>query len=229
MKQFFITGTDTEVGKTFISQTILHALKLHRRSGIGYKPIASGCAQTPDGLRNDDALSLLKASSIPLQYNEVNIYSFEPAIAPHIAAELSETELSIVRISEGLNHLQQKQPDMLLIEGAGGWRLPLTLTPKPVFLSDFVVQHNMPVVLVVGMRLGCLNHARMTIEAIQHDGLEIAGWVANHIDDSMASRSHNLRSLQALIPAPFMGEVPMTKSPEIATEYLDIAPLLNSF
>lgn len=227
MKQFFITGTDTEVGKTFISQTILYALQQRRKSGIGFKPIASGCEQTSDGLRNDDALSLLRASTMELHYNDVNIYSFEPAIAPHIAAQLSGTELSIPRISEGLLKLQQKQPDVLLVEGAGGWRLPLTLTPKPVFLSEFAVQHNLPVVLVVGMRLGCLNHACMTMEAIAHDGLELAGWVANHIDDAMANRSHNLRSLQALIPAPFMGEVPMTTSPQTATEYLDIAPLLN--
>lgn len=227
MKQIFITGTDTEVGKTFVSQTLLHAFKLHRKSAVGYKPIASGCERTKEGLRNEDALKLLQASSLPLQYNDVNIYSFEQAIAPHIAAEREQTELSIERITEGLQRLQQKQPDFLLIEGAGGWRLPLTLEPTPVFLSDFVIQQKIPVVLVVGMRLGCLNHARMTFESIKQDGLAVAGWVANHIDESMACRSNNLHSLQSLIPAPFLGEVPMTQSPQLATEYLDIAPLLQ--
>lgn len=227
MKQYFITGTDTEVGKTFISQTILQVLKQHRKIGVGFKPIASGSEMTVDGLRNEDALHLLEASAMPLHYSDVNIYTFEPAIAPHIAAKRSQVELSLDKISQGLHKLQQKQPDVLLIEGAGGWRLPLTLEPEPVFFSEFAITHQLPVVLVVGMRLGCLNHARMTVEAIQQDGLTLAGWVANHVDDEMHCRSDNLQSLHSLIPAPFLGEVPMTSSPTVAAEYLNIAPLIQ--
>lgn len=226
MKQFFITGTDTEVGKTFLSQAILHGLKRHQKRVIGYKPIAAGCELTAAGLRNEDALTLLQASSIPLQYSDVNIYSFEQPIAPHIAAEMEQVTLDIRDIEQGLRRLQEKQPDYLLIEGAGGWRLPLSLQPEPVFLSDFVIQQQIPVVLVIGMRLGCLNHARMTFESIQQDGLEVAGWIANHVDAEMACQSHNLRALQALISAPFLGEVPVTATPEMATDYLDIAPLM---
>lgn len=231
-RAFFVTGTDTEVGKTFVSQAILMLLNKKDLLTGGYKPIAAGCELTNQGLRNDDALALQKHSSMDLTYNEVNPLAFEEAIAPHLAAQNLQNDanaqpISIDTIREGFVALLQKKPDVLLVEGAGGWRLPLGIDfdGKPRYLSEFVVERNLSVILVVGMRLGCLNHAVLTAECIRNDGLKIAGWVANQVDPDMPFMQENIESLKTLINAPFIGTIPRVKSAAEAGKYLDLAVL----
>ena len=231
-RAFFVTGTDTEVGKTFVTQALLILLNKKGLLTAGYKPIAAGCEATQQGLRNEDALALQKHSSIDLSYDEVNPIAFEAAIAPHLAAQnLNEDAtaqpISIDKIREGFIGLSQKKPDVLIVEGAGGWRLPLGIDfeGQPRYLSEFVVERNLSVILVVGMRLGCLNHAVLTAECIRNDGLKIAGWVANQMDPEMPYLAENIESLKTLIDAPFIGTIPRVKSPADAGAYLDLAVL----
>lgn len=225
MSAYFVTGTDTGVGKTFIAQSIMHLAKLRRLSVVGYKPIASGCMVTTEGLRNEDALNLQQASTLELSYEDVNPFSFQEAVAPHLAAAQSKRDICLKSVSDGFNKLQKKHPDMTIVEGAGGWRLPVG---NQQFLSEFVLEHKMPVILVVGVRLGCLNHAVMTAEIIKSDGLELVGWVANHLDSDMPYLKQNVESLKAMLDAPMLGEVPMALNPKMASEYLDITPLLQT-
>lgn len=229
-RAFFVTGTDTEVGKTFVSEALLILLNKKGLLTCGYKPIAAGCELTAQGLRNDDALALQKHSSIELNYDEVNPLAFEEAIAPHLAAQnLSEDAtaqpISIDTVREGFNCLLQKKPDVLIVEGAGGWRLPLGIDfeGQARYLSEFVAERNLSVILVVGMRLGCLNHAVLTAECIRNDGLKIAGWVANQVDPDMPFLNENIDSLKTLLNAPFIGSVPRLKTPASADTYLDLS------
>lgn len=224
MTRLFITGTDTEVGKTFIACTIMDYVKQRGTTSIGFKPVASGCEETDAGLVNSDALALQKASSFELEYAEVNPFSFKEPIAPHLAAKKEQQTISLSALTNSYLNLTEKKSDLLLVEGAGGWRLPLG---DQVFMSDFVKQHKLPVLLVVGMRLGCLNHARLTAEAILNDGLKLAGWVANHVNTEMAYCSENIDALKDLIPAPFIGELPMVNHPGEAWTYLDFTPLFS--
>ena len=229
-KTFFVTGTDTEVGKTFISQALLLAMGVSGLSTTAYKPVAAGCEQTPLGLRNEDALLLQAACSIELSYDEINPIAFAEPVAPHLAAQNLSQTIILKAINDGFVRLQQKQADVLLVEGAGGWRLPLgaDLQGKQQYLSDFAIQHKLPVILVVGIRLGCLNHALLTAEAIRSDGLELAGWVANQIDSNIPYRDENIQSLQKQLNAPFIGSVPKLEEPEQAQEFLDLRSLLHS-
>ncbi len=224
MSVFFVTGTDTEVGKTFISRTIMHIYEQKRKTCVGFKPVASGCVETPSGLRNEDALSLQDASTINLRYDEVNPYAFKEAVAPHLAAQRAGRKICLKTISEAYEKLINKQADLTIVEGAGGWRLPLG---EKRFMSDFVKQYDIPVVMVVGVRLGCINHACMTAEVIEQDGLKIAGWVANHVDAGMPFLTENVKTLKEHLDMPFLGEVPLVKSPKEAAHYLDVTPLLQ--
>lgn len=224
MSVFFVTGTDTEVGKTFISQTIMHIYEQKRKTCVGYKPVASGSVITPEGLRNEDAVCLQNASTFTLKYDEVNPYAFEEAVAPHLAAQRARREICLKSIADGYEKLLRKQADLTVVEGAGGWRLPIG---NRTFMSDFVRDYQIPVILVVGVRLGCINHACMTAEVIKQDGLNIAGWVANHVDAEMPFLTENIKTLRDHIDAPFLGEVPLVKSPRDAADYLDISPLLH--
>ncbi|MEP0356453.1 MAG: dethiobiotin synthase [Paraglaciecola sp.] len=231
-RAFFVTGTDTEVGKTFVTVGLLHALKQKEYKTAGYKPIAAGCRLTNEGLRNEDALALQLHSSLDLSYDEVNPLTFEAPIAPHLAAKhfnLNEEEsfISIDLVREGFVHLMGKKPDVLITEGAGGWRLPLgeNFSGKPKFLSEFVKERNLAVILVVGLRLGCLNHAVLTAESIKNDGLKIAGWVANHIESDMPFLEENIESLKTLIDAPLLGSIPRLGAPQECANYLDISLL----
>lgn len=170
---FFVTGTDTDAGKTVVTRTLIESCVRSGQRTAGFKPIASGSTLTAYGMRNSDALFLQAASQPELQYEEVNPYTFEPPIAPHIAAKQAGISIDPARLSEGLSKLKQKS-DVVFVEGAGGWRVPLSDTMK---LSDWVKQEEMAVILVVGVKLGCLNHAMLTAEAIQNDGLTLAvGW-----------------------------------------------------
>ena len=203
MSAFFVTGTDTEVGKTFVSQTIMHIYEQKGKTCVGYKPVASGSVVTSDGLRNEDALCLQHSSTVKLDYDEVNPFAFAEAVAPHLAAQKARREICLKTISDGYENLLKKQADLVIVEGAGGWRLPIG---NRRFMSDFVRDYQLPVVLVVGVRLGCINHACMTAEIIKQDGLHIAGWVANHVDADMPFLAENIKTLREHLDAPFMGE-----------------------
>lgn len=208
---YFITGTDTDSGKTLISSALLYLAsekKLmdgRQAKTLGLKPIASGCEVTAEGLRNSDALALINESNIKLPYTRVNPISFKPAIAPHIAAKQENISLSINTIIDAIDLSNLPNYDFCLIEGAGGWRLPLG---NKQFMSQVVKQLNIPVIIVVGMKLGCLNHAVLTQEAILNDGLTIAGWIANVTDKEMSYFDENLQSLKEMILSPLLGVVP---------------------
>ncbi len=223
---FFIAGTDTDAGKTLVSTGILQAANRLGLQTIGLKPVAAGCDETPEGLRNDDALKLQQAASIKLGYDAVNPVALPAAIAPHIAATQVGRSLSADRIAALCRGSMMQRADLLLIEGAGGWRVPLNgremLSRVPQLLDT-------PVILVIGMKLGCINHALLSAEAILRDGLRIAGWVANRIDPQMACYDENLATLRGLFQAPLLGEVPYlaSPSPEAAADCLDLSPLLG--
>lgn len=203
---FFISGTDTDVGKTYVSDLLLRTLAQAGKSTLGFKPISAGCEQTPSGLRNEDALILQAAGSVRAEYDDINPIAFAPAIAPHIAAEQAGESIELSKLQTHYEKMQSYQADVLLIEGAGGWRLPLNR--KGNYLSDFVLQNQLPVILVVGMRLGCLNHAMLTVQAIERDGLTCVGWIANQLSDDMPVYAENLATLRDIMPAPLIAEVP---------------------
>lgn len=202
---YFVTGTDTEIGKTTIAAGLLHAARLAGLSTAAAKPVASGCAPTGAGLRNDDALALLGECSLALAYDEVNPFAFEPAIAPHLAAREAGVELSVARLLPAVRRVLDRGADFSLVEGAGGWRVPLAGDES---LSDLAVALRLPVILVVGVRLGCINHAVLSAEAIQRDGLELAGWVANIVEPRTSRLEDNLATLAERLPAPCLGRVP---------------------
>ncbi|MDD8059645.1 dethiobiotin synthase [Shewanella metallivivens] len=245
---YFVTGTDTDSGKTLISSALLAKAQGQK---CGFKPIASGCEMNESGLRNSDALMLMAQSNMGLAYQEVNPISFEPAIAPHIAASQVHTALSAQGVLDAMFHPAMVSADFALIEGAGGWRLPLG---NGEYLSDTVkllqaklqqytsskslgcdamkgANYNgtIDVILVVGMKLGCLNHALLTQEALLADGLSIAGWVANQVDADMAFIEDNLQSLQQMMQAPFLGYVPHLANPsaENAAAYVQLPELYH--
>jgi dethiobiotin synthetase len=218
---YFITGTDTDVGKTTIAAGLLHAARSAGMSTAAGKPVASGCELTPKGLRNADALALMAQCSLPLSYAEVNPLAFEPAIAPHLAAREAGVALTVQSLSGPMLHILDKGADFTLIEGAGGWRVPLADQDN---LSDLAMALGLPVILVVGMRLGCINHALLTAEAIARDGLQLAGWVANIIDPKTSRLEENLATLAERLPAPCLGRVPRLKAvtAEAVAEYLQL-------
>ncbi|WP_076409273.1 dethiobiotin synthase [Shewanella sp. UCD-KL12] len=224
---YFVTGTDTDSGKTLISSAILckRLRTSPKHNTLGLKPIASGCEKTAEGLRNSDALNLISQSSIKLDYQFINPFSFLPAIAPHIAAEQTEIDISpaevLAQLKLSLQSAELASKDTCLIEGAGGWRLPLG---EGKFLSEVVAALDLPVILVVGVKLGCLNHAVLTQESILGDGLKVAGWVANIVEPDTACLEENLASLSALMHAPCLGVVPYLQdaSAENAADFLEL-------
>lgn len=202
---FFITGTDTDAGKTSVAAGLLCAAKQQGCSTLAMKPVASGCDMSTEGLRNSDALALIAQSTVQLPYTQINPYAFAPAIAPHIAAQEAGAELSVAGLYRAAQVILQEQADFTVIEGAGGWRVPISATE---FLSDFAIALQLPVILVVGVKLGCINHALLSAQAILSDGLKLAGWVANVVDPNCARLAENLATLQQLMPAPCLAEVP---------------------
>ena len=216
---FFITGTDTDAGKTSVAAGLLCAAKQQGCSTLAMKPVASGCDMSTEGLRNSDALALIAQSTVQLPYTQINPYAFAPAIAPHIAAQEAGVELSVADLYRTAQVILQQQADFTLIEGAGGWRVPISATE---FLSDFAIALQLPVILVVGVKLGCINHALLSAQAILNDGLELAGWVANVVDPNCARLAENLATLQQLMPAPCLAEVPhlTSASAEHVAEYV---------
>ena len=217
MAGLFVTGTDTDVGKTWISYGLMHVLGGLGHQVVGMKPVASGCRQTSKGLRNEDALLLQQASSVSAEYAMVNPYSFEPAIAPEAAAKLTETVIDRAIITSCFSHLNDLA-DQVVVEGVGGWRVPLH---GQYDVAAMAADIGLPVVLVVGLRLGCINHARLTAEAIIGSGLTLVGWVANSISAS-AGDQQTVETLAELLPAPCLGVVPKLKSPIEVSGYLSI-------
>ncbi len=217
---YFVTGTDTGTGKTLVSSALLHAFAAQGRRVAGFKPVAAGC--DADG-RNDDAKALQAASTLPLTYEQVNPYCFVPAIAPHIAATQSGGRIEMARILAAYRELAARA-DVVVVEGAGGFRVPLNGGQDS---ADLARELNLPLILVVGMRLGCLNHALLTAEAIAARGLVLAGWVANVLDAQMPALQDNVAELQKRIAAPLLGVIPKMAEPDArkAAGELDFALL----
>lgn len=218
-KRFFITGTDTAVGKTVVSRALLQALAASGKSVAGYKPVAKGSKETPDGLRNKDALVLQSVSSLVLPYEAVNPIA------------LSEEESSVAHscpinyglLSDGLQCLSG-QVEHVVVEGTGGWRsLMNDLRP----LSEWVVQEQLPVLMVVGIQEGCINHALLTAQAITNDGLPLIGWVANRINPGLAHYAEIIEVLSKKLPAPLIGELPYLPRAEQRelSQYIDLSML----
>jgi len=202
MKRWFITGTDTEIGKTRVAGALIHHLVGEGHRVAGMKPVASGCEVTDAGLRNDDALRLIASSNVKLPYETVNPFAYEPAIAPHIAAREAGRPIDISRISELANTIDA---DYLIIEGVGGWCVPLG---ENKMLSDLAKATADEVIIVVGLRLGCINHALLTAARIENDGMKLKGWIANHVDPRMHAQSANIATLQGLMPCPLLAVMP---------------------
>lgn len=222
-RTWFVTGTDTGVGKTAVSCALLAAAAGAGLRTAAVKPVAAGC----DGEgRNEDAMQLMASMTESLAYEQVNPIALEAAIAPHIAARKEGKLLRVSRLAGLCRGVMSSGADFVLIEGAGGWRVPVG--PRET-LADLAEQLQVGVILVVGMRLGCINHALLTAEAIARDGLRLVGWVANQPAQQMACHQENLDTLRSLLPAPLLGEVPFlsTFSPDEAARYLSIEALLG--
>jgi dethiobiotin synthetase len=203
-RAWFITGTDTGVGKTRVAGALCRGLAARGTLVAGMKPVASGCTLTPEGLRNEDALTLLAAMNVRARYSDVNPYAFAPAIAPHIAAREAGVDIDFAVLDRAYERLRM-QSQALIVEGAGGWLAPLDSSRA---FADLAVHWHMDVVLVVGMRLGCLNHALLTAESIERRGLRLCGWVANAIDPHALRPTENISSLESRISAPCLGIFP---------------------
>jgi dethiobiotin synthetase len=212
MRGWFVTGTDTEIGKTRTSCGLLRAFAAAGLRSAGMKPVASGSMRTPDGLRNEDALALQQSASVPLPYELVNPYAFEPPIAPHIAAAEAGVRIELQPILDAFA-LVSARSEVTIVEGVGGWCVPLS---NQLTLPQLARALGLPVIMVVGMRLGCLNHAVLTARAIHEDGLQLAGWVANGIAAEFPRAQENLATLREAITAPLLGEVPHAPDPQAA-------------
>jgi dethiobiotin synthetase len=206
VKRWFITGTDTEIGKTYVSAALIRYLAGRGCRVAGMKPVASGCETTANGLRNEDALALMAAANVELPYEVVNPYAFEPAIAPHIAAQKAGRSIDIETIG---TLAQSIEADYLVVEGVGGWCVPLD---EGVLLAGMAKALADEVIIVVGMRLGCINHGLLTAAQVERDGMPLKGWIANHVDPDMQAQSENLATLKSLMPAPLLGVLPWSTS-----------------
>ncbi|MCL9782337.1 dethiobiotin synthase [Vibrio sp. S4M6] len=204
----FVAGTDTDVGKTVASKAILNAFATKGLLTIGYKPVAAGCEFTEDGFRSSDALHLQEAATQDIAYDDVNPYALELPASPHIAAKKQDVDIDYQVLSEKLAK-HKSNADVVLVEGAGGWRVPVS---DEDYLSTWVKKEKLPVVLVVGIKLGCLNHAILTAEQIRADGLEIAGWVANRINPGTEHYNDIIEMLENKMAAPKIGEIPYLPS-----------------
>lgn len=174
---------------------------------VGMKPIASGCEKSHDGLRNSDALQLLKQSSKPVDYTTINPYAFAEKIGPHIAAARTGVNIDINAIAAKFAQLKQNN-EITLVEGIGGWCVPLG---ENLMLADMVKKLELPVILVVGLRLGCINHALSTVSAIKTDGATLHGWIINHLDTNYLGYAETLNTLKQQIHATFLGAIPHMK------------------
>ena len=215
----FIAGTDTSVGKTHVACALLHALRDAGHSACGMKPVASGCVPTPGGLRNDDALALQAASCGAPAYDLINPIALRDPLSPHLAAAHDGVQISLPPLRAAFDALSATHP-CVVVEGVGGWLAPLA---PELFASDIAKQWRLPVILVVGLRLGCLNHALLSARAIVADGCQLLGWIGNGIDAHMLAPEENLASLRTLMPAPCLGVLPHGLPPLHAAGLLAVA------
>ncbi|MDH3315391.1 MAG: dethiobiotin synthase [Gammaproteobacteria bacterium] len=208
----FVTGTDTGVGKTWVSLGLMASLQAQGFSVVGMKPVSAGCERTPEGLRNEDALLLQRQSSVMQPYERVNPAAFEPPIAPHIAAEEAGARINFARIRRAYDKLAVTA-DLCVVEGAGGWLVPLSARRS---FADLVEHLGLPVMLVVAIRLGCLNHALLTVESIERRNLSLIGWVANLPAPETARAEQNIQALEKRITAPRIATVKYAPTTSVA-------------
>ena len=204
MFALYVTGTDTGIGKTLASCALLHALRVHGLRAAGMKPVASGCERLDAEWRNADALALQAAGEPGVAYADINPFALEHPLAPELAARDAGVEVSLLPILAAHARLADNA-DALIIEGVGGWAAPLSAS---LMQADLVRALRLPVLLVVGLRLGCLNHALLSARAIAADGAHLAGWIASHVDPDMARVEDNIEMLRARLPAPCWGVLP---------------------
>ena len=204
----FITGTDTGIGKTYVSTLLINYFIARGERVIGMKPIASGAQSIKGQLRNDDAVTLMQASNVSADYALVNPYCFAPPIAPHIAAQQTQTTISLEHIMHCYSALQA-QSDRVIVEGVGGWLVPIN---EQQTAADIALQLQLPVIMVVGIKLGCLNHALLTEQAIQAQGGHLLGWIANQIDPDMPGYVENISTLETRLNVPLLARIPFAKS-----------------
>lgn len=223
-RRWFITGTDTEVGKTVATCAFLQAAAAAGFSTAGYKPVASGSVMTPEGARNDDALALQANCTVALSYDQVNPCTFIEPTSPHIVSQLEGRPIALGELSAGLRALEPLA-DWVVVEGAGGWFTPLN---EEHTFADWVIDQRLPVILVVGMRLGCINHALLTAQAVLHSGLTLAGWIANDVEETGQHHQAYLATLGRLLPAPLLGEIPYLQHHQFGDSgrYLSLDALL---
>jgi len=203
--KYFITGTDTDIGKTYVTAGLLKLFSKRGYSTLGLKPIASGGCLIQNILCNEDVLALQESASIKLPTQTINPFLFAEPIAPHLAAEKEGIRLTVEQVSHALQKtFQQYLSETILIEGAGGWLVPLNESET---MADLVIALKLPVILVVGMRLGCLNHALLTVEVMKQQGISLYGWIANCIDPNMLEREANIATLKSKIAAQCLGVI----------------------
>lgn len=226
MKKYFVTGTDTGVGKTTASCALLAAAAARGLRTMAVKPVAAGCADTPEGLRNDDALALMAAMTEVMLYEEVNPVALREPLSPHLAALHAGRRLTIAQIGGLVRGALSRRADFAVVEGAGGWRVPVS---DREIMSDLPRALGLPVILVVGLRLGCLNHAILTTEAMARDGVRLAGWIGNVLDPAMPGLDGNVGTLKTLLPMPCLGVLPWQPgaTPAELAGHLDLTDLLG--
>lgn len=217
---YFVTGTDTGVGKTLVCCALLHIFAAQGQRVVGMKPVAAGCDEDE---RNEDVKKLRAASNILATYGQINPYSFTHPVAPHIAAQNAGVRIDFSRIQASYNELAS-QADVVIVEGIGGFKVPLNERQDSAELAQ---QLGLPVILVVGMRLGCINHALLTAGAVESCGLKLAGWVANVLDANMLALRDNIAALEQRLAAPLLGVVEYQAQPDarVAAAQLDMALL----
>lgn len=226
--KWFIAGTDTGVGKTLFTAALTVALQNAGQSVIALKPIAAGCELIEGERRNEDAIILQQSMSEKVPYKVINPIPLDAPVAPHIAAKAENIELSVKQIKQ-LSPLSQFEQSHLLVEGAGGWLVPLNDIET---LADYAKSEKMDVILVVGIKLGCINHALLSQKCIEADGLNLVGWVANYIDPLMQSRQQNIESLTERLNCPLMAEIPFLEGNNLvvdAAQYVNIQQINRSY
>ncbi len=201
-KGYFITGTDTNVGKTWATIALMHYFKNRGKSVAGMKPVASGCLMRDGRLKNEDALLIQENASLPIDYDLINPYAYERPVSPHIAGASNPVKLD--RLSAKFERLK-RLADIVVVEGAGGWYTPLNEREAN---SDLAIALALPVILVVAVRLGCINHARLTYQAIKQSGANCAGWIAVCADPDLLSRDENILTIKNAMDAPLLGVMP---------------------
>jgi dethiobiotin synthetase len=218
-KGFFITGTDTGVGKTWATIALMRYFQNQGQSVIGMKPVAAGCEWQDGILKNEDAILMQENASIELEYQKINPYAFEMPVSPHLAAGEHSVQLNVVK--KAFDHLMDKA-DIILVEGAGGWLAPLS---HEYDIADLAKILQLPVILVVAIRLGCINHARLTFQAIQADKVECAGWVAMCIDPEMPKQEENIATIKNKVSVPLLGVLPYSEQMDFDLLAMKIKPI----